>query len=434
MRLAVHPIGASVCLAIGYMILCGTYIILSGRLAAGAARSVEELHALELLKGIAFVAITGAAYFWFASRLLKRIATQQRHLALIFQGVSDPLFLLHVEPNDCYRFLCVNASFLKITGLTKQQVDGKRIEEVLPQTSVALARGKYQEAIREHKTVSWEESVSYPAGRRVGEVTVTPLTDKTGKIDQLAGVIRDITDHVLAWQKSETYGRKLQVLSHRLVEVQETERRRIARELHDEIGQALTVAQLNLQAVLQSSDAGAMAPRLTESLEVVEHVLEQVHDISLNLRPSMLDDLGLEAALRWYTNRQAALAGLRVEFAMEPLKHRLDPNIETECFRIAQEALTNVVRHAHAHSLTVELLAREGRLHLTVRDDGVGFDMASVQEQTVGDPRLGLLGMEERAALAGGGLEFKSVPGAGTNVHAWFPLKWQSPPSATETP
>lgn len=434
MRIASHPIGGSLCLALGYMVLCSAYIILSGRVAASAVWSVEQLHHLELLKGLAFVLVTGAAYFWFASHLLKRIAAQQQHLALIFQGVSDCLFLLQVEADDGYRFLCVNTSFLKLTGLTREQVDGRRIEEVLPEASLALMRGKYQEAIRECKTVSWEESVSYPAGRRVGEVTVTPLADKTGTIDQLAGVVRDITERKLAWQRSEAYGRKLQTLSRRLVEVQETERRHIARELHDEIGQALTVAQLNLQAVLQSPGADALAPRLTESLEVVERVLEQVHDISLNLRPSMLDDLGLEPALRWYTNRQAALAGLQAEFVTDPLERRLDPIIETECFRIAQEALTNVVRHAQARTVTVELHTKDGRLHLGVRDDGVGFDVAPVREQAVRGASLGLLSMEERAALAGGGLEFKSAPGQGTDVQAWFPLKWQPPPAGSETP
>jgi two-component system, NarL family, sensor histidine kinase UhpB len=131
--------------------------------------------------------------------------------------------------------------------------------------------------------------------------------------------IRDITERKQAEEKRKEYSRKLQVLSRRLVEAQETERRNLARELHDEIGQALTVAQLNLQAMLQSPGTEALAPRLKESLEVVERVLEQVHDISLNLRPSILDDLGLEPALRWYTERQAALVGLKARFHADPL-------------------------------------------------------------------------------------------------------------------
>ncbi len=224
---------------------------------------------------------------------------------------------------------------------------------------------------------------------------------------------------------------KLHLLSRRLVAVQETERRHIARELHDEIGQSLTVAELNLQATLQSLDHDALAPRLKESLEVVERVLEQVHDLSLNLRPSMLDDLGLEPALRWYLNRQAKLAGLRARFRMDALEHRLDPVIETECFRVAQEALTNVARHARANAVTMELYQENGCIHLRVCDDGVGFDVAAVLERAAQGASLGVLSMQERAALVGGGLEYMSGP-QGTEIHAWFPLRWQTQQSWPE--
>lgn len=219
---------------------------------------------------------------------------------------------------------------------------------------------------------------------------------------------------------------KVQDLSQRLVSVQETERRSIARELHDEIGQTLTVAEMNLQAALQEPGKAELEERLERSIQAVERVLEQVHDISLNLRPSMLDDLGLEPALRWYTNRQADLTGLQAEFRAEPLEHRVDPVIETECFRVGQEALTNVVRHAQARSVAVELTRKDGFLHLFVRDDGAGFDVAAVRNQAVHGASLGVLSMEERATLAGGGLKLNSAPGQGTEVHAWFPLKWQT--------
>jgi len=186
--------------------------------------------------------------------------------------------------------------------------------------------------------------------------------------------------------------------------------------------------------MLLSPGMEAVSPRLNETLEEVERVLRQVHDISLDLRPSILDDLGLEPALRWYTERQAALVELKVKFHADRLEQRLDSVIETECFRVAQEALTNVVRHAQAKAVTVELHKEDGQLHLRVRDDGVGFDVAPVREQAVHGASLGLLSMEERALLAGGGLEFKSNPGQGTEVHAWFPLKWQTPPSDSATP
>ncbi|HRT08455.1 MAG TPA: cache domain-containing protein [Candidatus Paceibacterota bacterium] len=220
---------------------------------------------------------------------------------------------------------------------------------------------------------------------------------------------------------------KLQVLSHRLVEVQESERRHIARELHDEIGQTLTVAEMNLQAALQSPEKPALERRLEESIRAVERVLEQVHDLSLNLRPSMLDDLGLEPALRWYTQRQAELAGLTAEFHPVPLDKRPPPVIETECFRVAQEALTNVVRHAQARSVVVTLTQSDGCLRLSVRDDGCGFEVAQVRNRAVHGASLGVLSMEERATLAGGGLEIISAPGQGTEVRAWFPLDYHRP-------
>ena len=238
---------------------------------------------------------------------------------------------------------------------------------------------------------------------------------------------RDITERKRAEGRLKESRQRLQTLSRRLVKVQETERRHLARELHDEIGQALTVTEMNLQALLESPGTDALAPRLKESLQVVERVQEQVHDLSLNLRPSMLDDLGLEPALRWYTERQAALAGLQAEVRADPLEQRLDPMIETECFRVAQEALTNVVKHAKARTVTVELTTNDEQLHLSVRDDGVGFDVAGLREQAVRGASLGLLSMEERATLAGGGLQYHSTPGQGTEVHAWFPLKWAHP-------
>jgi signal transduction histidine kinase len=238
--------------------------------------------------------------------------------------------------------------------------------------------------------------------------------------------VKERVERKLAERKREEYSRKLQVLSRRLVEAQETERRHLARELHDEIGQALTVIQLNLQVMLPAPGVKAQSSRLKESLEAVDRVLEQVHDISLNLRPLILDDLGLEPALRWFTKRQAALVGLHARFHADPLKQRLDSVIETECFRVAQEALTNVVRHAQAKTVSVELRKEAGRLHLRVRDDGVGFDVGAVREEAVRGASLGLLSMEERAVLAGGGLELKSDSKNGTEVHAWFPLKWKT--------
>lgn len=220
----------------------------------------------------------------------------------------------------------------------------------------------------------------------------------------------------------EESNRKLQALSRRLVETQESERRHIARELHDEIGQTLTLAQLNLQGALAQSESAAQRQRLQEGLTAVDRVLTQIHDISLNLRPSLLDDLGLAPALRWYTQRQAAVAGVETEFLAPDHMQRFPAQIETECFRIAQEALTNAMRHAQAKKIQVELQVIENQLHLCIKDDGLGFEVQSRRARAVRGASMGLLSMEERAALAGGQLEIISASGQGTAIRAWLPL------------
>jgi signal transduction histidine kinase len=271
-----------------------------------------------------------------------------------------------------------------------------------------------------------ELMVGRPDGSRVAVLaSVVPLRDGGGFVIGAVSCLQDITDRKRAEEGLRESNEKLQLLSRRLVETQETERREIARELHDEVGQTLTVAEMNLQAAMQSSRGASVNRRLNDSLQAVGRVLEQVRDLSLNLRPSMLDDLGLESALRWYTNRQAALSKLKADFQADPLEDRLDPVIETACFRVAQEALTNVVRHAHAGAVTVALRKQDGHLHLFVRDDGAGFEVAVGREKALRGGSLGLLSLEERATLVGGGLELKSAPGQGTEVHAWFPLKWR---------
>jgi signal transduction histidine kinase len=159
----------------------------------------------------------------------------------------------------------------------------------------------------------------------------------------------------------------------------------------------------------------------------VDQVLQQVRGMSLDLRPSMLDDLGLVAALRWYVGRDARGVGLRVLLEVPDEERRYDPAVETACFRVAQEALTNILRHAGAKEAIITLDDSEGALRLCVRDDGAGFDVAEARQRAHGGGSFGLLGMQERVSLLGGHLEFNSKPGQGTELRARFPL---APPEA----
>ncbi len=341
----------------------------------------------------------------------------------LFESAQDGILILNADTGQIDD---VNPFLTEMLGYSREQLLGNKLWEIGPFKDTKASKAEFRELQREAFVRYDDLPLETSDGRSMNVEFVSNVYQVNGsKVIQCN--IRDITQRKQAEGKLKQSRQRLQVLSRRLVEVQETERRHLARELHDEIGQALTVTEMNLQALLASPGTDALAPRLKQSLEVVERVQEQVHDLSLNLRPSMLDDLGLEPALRWLTKRQAALAGLQAEVRADPLEQRLDPMIETECFRVAQEALTNVVKHAKARTMSVELSRSDEQLHLWVRDDGVGFNVASVREQAVRGASLGLLSMEERATLAGGGLQYHASPGEGTEVHAWFPLKWAHP-------
>jgi len=214
----------------------------------------------------------------------------------------------------------------------------------------------------------------------------------------------------------------LRALSRRLVEVQEAERRFIARELHDEVGQMLT----GLKLLLETSLHPATPPEqqtLNEAAGMIQTLLEQVRQLSIDLRPHMLDDLGLLIALDWHFKRYLKQTGIRVEFQHSALTERLPAQLETVVFRIVQEALTNVARHAGVETVAVRLSAEPERVRVQVEDEGAGF---APEEAMRRGTSTGLLGMKERAELLGGRFTLDSAPGQGTRLTVELP--WSDSP------
>lgn len=213
-------------------------------------------------------------------------------------------------------------------------------------------------------------------------------------------------------------------LLERVISAQEEERRRIARELHDETGQSLTSLALGLQAMEGVESLEEVKVRTAELRSLVAKTLEEVHLLARALRPSILDDLGLVAALERSVKGYEAATGLHIDFYAQGLDgRRLSPHLETALYRIVQEALTNVVKHAQARNVSV-LLERRGRAVVAVvEDDGRGFDVAEVRRSQGEDKGLGLIGIEERASLLGGTLTVESRPGMGTTVVVEIPLE-----------
>jgi PAS domain S-box-containing protein len=217
-------------------------------------------------------------------------------------------------------------------------------------------------------------------------------------------------------------GRERQrVLARRLLTAQEEERRRLAMELHDQLGQVLTAVKINLGSLEKWAAAGSAPHHLHEAMASVDQAMQTVRDLALDLRPSVLDDFGLAAALRWYADRFARSGGVEMRVSIGALP-ALPPELETACFRVAQEALTNVARHARARHVELEVEVVAAGLEMIVRDDGIGFDVAAAREQAIAGGSMGLLSMQERVLLAGGELDIEAPSRGGTRVRARFAL------------
>ena len=246
-------------------------------------------------------------------------------------------------------------------------------------------------------------------------------------LDTLTAVGRQIGVAIENARLYEELHRK-ETLRRQLLErgmtLQEEERKRIARELHDQIGQRLTSIIMTLGVLEEATPIPEAQAHIQDVRDTTAQILKEVRDLALHLRPSVLDDLGLLAALRHYLKGYQNRARLLVDFQALGLDgKRLPPEVEIALFRIVQEALTNVARHAEARSVAVLLEQREASAMLIVEDDGKGFDVALVMDSRPDEGNLGIHGMRERASLLGGTLTIESTPGRGTTVFVRIPLE-----------
>jgi two-component system sensor histidine kinase UhpB len=355
-------------------------------------------------------------------RLVDKIDPHEGRYRMLFERSPLPMWVVDTQT---LRFLAVNDAALRLYEYSQ--------DEFLAMTAAGIGRAEDQAVFRDFLRRE-AGAVHYGTFRHL---------KKTGEPIDIAGVghlvswrghparlvqINDITERLRTQQTLENLNRQLEVsherlraLSRRLFEVQEEERRRLARDLHDDVGQALTALKIQLESLARSGELAARS-RVDECVDTVQHTLERVRQISLSLRPPQLDDLGLAAALRSHLDRQARVAGLQAHFEADEPPGDVAPDTETACFRVAQEAINNVLRHARARNLWLRLFASGGRLALSVRDDGSGFDLEKVRSRAARGASLGLVGMEERMALAGGAFELRSAPGQGTVLLATFPL------------
>ena len=332
----------------------------------------------------------------------------------LFENARDAMYVHDLAGT----YTSINHAAEKLSGYSRDEIIGHSFSEFVAAEHIKQVRERFCNKLAKRGETTYEVEVIAKDGRRVPVEVSSRAIYENGVIVGVQGTARDITERKLAQDA-------LQMFSRQLIEAQEDERRRIARELHDQIGQVLTAVKMNLHAVRRVCHTKEAGGPIKDNIEAVDEALRLVRDLSVDLRPPLLDDLGLVTALHWYVDRYAR----RTEVSAEVLIEVKDPNvrfsreIETACFRIAQEALTNIARHARANRVALRLRKKHNLLILTIKDDGIGFDPKALRRRAPRLTTLGLLGMQERANAAGGILEINSAISRGTEIRLELPLK-----------
>jgi two-component system sensor histidine kinase UhpB len=289
---------------------------------------------------------------------------------------------------------------------------GKRIAPTEWASARALSAGQ----------ISLNELIDFnmPDGRRrTIQNSTAPIRSAEGAIVGAVIVNEDVTARMRADRVLHDSAKRLQTLSRRLLEVQEHERRYLSRELHDEFGQILGTIMVHLQAAKGVAGA-ALQSRLEECISLLQSAGAKVRSLALNLRPRMLETEGLEGTLRWLAEQHQQHTGIPTQFSGH--LGEVSADLAIACFRVVQEALTNVARHARARHVWISATQNHGRVDLFIRDDGLGFDVEGTLEQTTGSGHLGLLGMKDRVDILGGEFQVESRPGHGTRIRVSIPL------------
>lgn len=341
----------------------------------------------------------------------------QQQLSLIYNSAIDPMWLIAVEGNNRFRFETINHSFMEVTGLTKEKVIGLPIEQVMPEASHELVRGKYNEAINTGKIIDYVEEAVHPAGTKYGEIRVIPIKDHTGQVTKLLGIANDITEKVMLQKKLDLErDSKNRQITKAAVKGQEIERAKVSRELHDNVNQVLTTIKLYTELCIAGKvDIEEVLPKCTTLLN---DTITEIRSLSKELSAPSLGDIGLKETLTDLVESIRIAKEIDIKLLiLVDCNTVIDNELHLTLYRIVQEQLTNILKHADARSVFVKLEENDSVLTLIIKDNGKGFNTS---QKVTG---IGITNMRSRAQMLNGSLEIESTEGKGVCLKASFPVE-----------
>ena len=325
------------------------------------------------------------------------------------------------------RILYVSPAYEQVWGRTRDSLypNSRSFLETVHDDDRERIRSAYADEVGSRLSPELEYRIVRPDGsiRWISDRGF-PIRDDTGQVSRFVRITEDVTERKRTAEELQYSFAQLRALAGELQSIREEERTRVAREIHDELGQALTAIKIDLSSFIFQHQHEAKAPpaKANAILKLVDQTIQSVRRISTELRPGILDDLGLFAAIEWATEDFEDRTGAKCHLMLPPEELTIDQERATALFRIFQETLTNVARHANATQLDIQLIRETGYLSLEVRDNGIGLSA----DRLAANRSLGILGMRERALLLGGELTISGTPGKGTSVRARIPVNGHS--------
>jgi two-component system, NarL family, sensor histidine kinase UhpB len=351
------------------------------------------------------------------------IREKMSFLQHLMDTIPSPIF--HSDATGRYRGC--NRAFLEFFALKLEQVIGKTVFDILPGNLAARCCVTDPEMLQDPGTLVYETALRMTDGAsREIICNSAPFFHEDGRLDGLIGVIVDITERKRNEEALRVSEQRLRDLSLKLFHVQEQERTRLAEKLHDSIGQTLAAIKYRVEHVLgaQNRDATAgIAPWLEPVVTTVQEALEEVRDLYMDLRPTILDDFGIAAALGWLAREFAEICPqIRIEKQIIIDEQKIDQPLKVTIYRVVQEALRNLAQHSRASNALLSLKEVDGRIDLVIEDDGQGFDVQEVFSRDYCKRGLGLASMKEKVKYSGGSFAVESDSATGTKIHArWLP-------------
>ena len=349
-------------------------------------------------------------------RAEKTLRESEERFRLLYE--KAPLGYQSLDAAGC--FIDVNQTWLDTLGYSREEVIGRWFGDFLAPHEVEAFRQRFPKFKATGEIQVEVETVRKDGAHAIIAIVGRIAYDEHGGFKQTHCILTDITERKLAEEALREGHERMAHLSRRLVEAQEEERRRIARELHDEVGQSLTALTISLEGVSHLVKQDAPRSKIAEIQELTKNLIAEVNALSVELRPRVLDDLGLIPGLLSLFSRFSSQTGVEIDFKHTGIKRkRLAPEIEISAYRIIQEALTNVVRHAGVKTASVRLQVEADMLWIQVQDEGKGFNLRRAMKA---EDSMGLLSITERAEQVGGRLEVQTAPREGTLITCRLPL------------